>query len=932
MLVISSQVHSQETDAYLAKYALSGAEVWSASDSSAHPTMAQPYFLAEWITKPMDRCYKEVRKLGPVHSIITIDGCDDLSKYAKYVMPVNNRWKLSPAVDMQWGKPFHDQRPFLVAVVHPVQFEKYLRTVNILAVQTCTNPPLYSMNLHFDELKDLITLPYVYFVDDRSKRVREERALHDYDLGVNRINLLHSGQPNLKGANQVVSIKESLFDIEDIDFKDRFIDSDISPVAVTTHATNMATMIAGGGNSHHTGKGVAPMAALTTSNFLNLLPDSMNHFDITGAAVQNHSYGLGIENYYGGEAAAYDQQIYANPHLLHVFSAGNHGDSISISGTYQGIPGFANLTGTFKMAKNVLVVGAVDSSSRVVARSSRGPAFDGRIKPDLVAYGQDGSSGAAAIVSGVASLLQEAYKQQHGDQLSNVSLLKAALLNSATDIATEGPDYLSGFGNLDANRSVQTILDERYYLGEVGQDETQQFSIEIPEDALNLKITLAWLDPPAVLNTSKTLVNDIDLVVSEPNNTSWMPWILKTTSHPDSLALPARRGIDRINNQEQVTIAFPTSTMYNISVSTHEISSSGQRFALVYDFTIANQFEWTEPARNSQIVAGENMPVRWNSTFSARSGRIEYKLVNTSDWIFVGEVDIDDLVGNWQIPEVFAQAQLRMLFDSHTVISDTFTISPSPILEIAFNCSDSLLLVWSAIDSAKSYQVLGLTGSYLEPIHVSEDTTTIIRNVKNVKHFAVAPISHSNILGVRSRTINLDFQSVGCYIDNFLADLVEDQVRLQLFLGSRHNVAEVILEKWTNNEAFVQIASFAKTGALHFEFFDDHLLTGGNIYRAVLRLSNGQLVYSEESLIRYSPMEFLLVPNPIARSEGFSIISKTTDIYTIRFYDVLGKLVRTDNLFSRFEILGTEAFLPGVYYYFISANGQNLDEGTIVIL
>jgi hypothetical protein len=37
----------------------------------------------------------------------------------------------------------------------------------------------------------------------------------------------------------------------------------------------------------------------------------------------------------------------------------------------------------------------------------KGPAFDGRIKPEMVAFGIDGSSGAAALVSGVAILLQQ---------------------------------------------------------------------------------------------------------------------------------------------------------------------------------------------------------------------------------------------------------------------------------------------------------------------------------------------------------------------------------------------------------------------------------------------------------------------------------------------------------------------------------------------
>ncbi len=64
------------------------------------------------------------------------------------------------------------------------------------------------------------------------------------------------------------------------------------------------------------------------------------------------------------------------------------------------------------MSKNTLSVGAVDSQGKVSPLSSRGPAYDGRIKPELVAYGEGGTSEAAALVSGVSLLLQQAYREQ----------------------------------------------------------------------------------------------------------------------------------------------------------------------------------------------------------------------------------------------------------------------------------------------------------------------------------------------------------------------------------------------------------------------------------------------------------------------------------------------------------------------------------------
>jgi len=46
----------------------------------------------------------------------------------------------------------------------------------------------------------------------------------------------------------------------------------------------------------------------------------------------------------------------------------------------------------------------------VLSPSSRGPAYDGRVKPELVAFAEDGSSGAAAIVSGISLVAQQTYK------------------------------------------------------------------------------------------------------------------------------------------------------------------------------------------------------------------------------------------------------------------------------------------------------------------------------------------------------------------------------------------------------------------------------------------------------------------------------------------------------------------------------------------
>src|SRR5206468_12866006 len=105
------------------------------------------------------------------------------------------------------------------------------------------------------------------------------------------------------------------------------------------------------------------------------------------------------------------------------------------------------------MAKNMITVGHMDSLGVVLSLSSRGPAYDGRIKPELVAFAEDGSSGAAAIVSGIALTLQQAYKALHGADPSS-ALIKAILLNSADDVGSKGIDFISGYGAANAYKAI----------------------------------------------------------------------------------------------------------------------------------------------------------------------------------------------------------------------------------------------------------------------------------------------------------------------------------------------------------------------------------------------------------------------------------------------------------------------------------------------
>jgi subtilisin family serine protease len=97
--------------------------------------------------------------------------------------------------------------------------------------------------------------------------------------------------------------------------------------------------------------------------------------------------------------------------------------------------------------------------------SSRGPTGDGRVKPDLVAPGEqirgpvrgdteeelDGTSMAAPFVSGAAAMLLARHRELVGDP----SRVKEILLKSATDLGRER--YFQGHGLVDVLRALQSL-------------------------------------------------------------------------------------------------------------------------------------------------------------------------------------------------------------------------------------------------------------------------------------------------------------------------------------------------------------------------------------------------------------------------------------------------------------------------------------------
>ncbi|SDY72570.1 Por secretion system C-terminal sorting domain-containing protein [Hymenobacter psychrophilus] len=763
----------------------------------------------------------------------------------------------------------------------------------------------------------LTECPLVKFVQAADRRARPERELGGLDFGVNKITTVHARYPTLTGQGLTVSVKESPLDIADLDFKGRLLEPDPLASLLNSHSTIMATIIAGGGNTSPDGRGVAWRARIAQSSYDNLLPDDGALLAARGVSVQNHSYGVDVENFYGLEARAYDQQARQYPTLLHVFSSGNSGQLPAPAGPYAGLDSLANLTGEFKNAKNSFSVGVTDAFGLVNPRSSRGPAVDGRVKPELVAYGAGGSSDAAALVSGISLLVQQAHQQRRGT-LPTAALVRAALLNSADDVGRPQVDFVAGYGQADALGAVQTVLDNRFVEGTATTGQERVFPVTVPAGVHRLKITLTWTDPEAAAGTAAALVNDLDLTLRRTTtNQQWLPWTLSAYPHRDSLRLPARRRPNHRDNAEQITVDVPAAGTYELRVRGFAVPQGPQAFSVAYEFETG--LSWVAPTKARGLdAASASQLLRWQWAGPATSARLEYKPVGQPAWtVLSASVNLADKLFRWTTPDAIRPGQLRLVAGATTALSDTFFVARPLALNVAYSCPEEALLTWRPVPGATQYQVYALGATHLEPLHRLTDTTLLLTTAEiKARYFAVAPVLSGRV-GPRGATEDVLQEDHGCYVRSFTPRLlVTDSVRFDLTLGSLYRLQAVALERRQPDGSFLEILSLNPVPGLALQLADPTAPAGYSQYRARLMLSSGAAVFSQpERVFRVSEAPAVLVyPVPLVAGEPLRIVLPPNEAADVRLFDLTGRLLRAEVAeIGVIKRIATNTLRPGTY-------------------
>lgn len=438
-----------------------------------------------------------------------------------------------------------------------------------------------------------------------------------------------SGHPKYRGAGQTVAVYDSGFDLGVLDNCHAAFTAEkikkLMPVARALdagltdaqrvddpngHGTHVCGTIVGREILTSQGSigGVAQdaelvVSSLTATNGAIQVPSDLSDlysvaYHEYGARVFSNSWGDGLlsgkkQKAYGGSAKSIDNFVRNHPDALVVFSAGNNNVDLPVLD--------APTIGSQAAAKNCLTVGASGSTrhspgtvldktqyldpSEIVKDCSRGPTYEKRYKPDVVAPGfsvfsahsrhskarnfsgqeatspeypeakwkaRTGTSHSTPLVSGCAALLREVLGSQNQPD-PPAALLKAVLINGATQLPKVDRSA-QGFGRIDMSASVLMLQVPPLEAGKMAsstitqpagtligrpmvQDEVFKFVLSpaLATADAKLKVTLVYNDLPGA-----QIQNNLNLAV------------LNTVTDEIKHGGESEDEIDKQNNVEQV--------------------------------------------------------------------------------------------------------------------------------------------------------------------------------------------------------------------------------------------------------------------------------------------------------------------------------------------------------------------------------------------
>lgn len=559
-----------------------------------------------------------------------------------------------------------------------------------------------------------------------------------------RVNMLHAGvNSGYDGKNVNIAIADD-GTVNHDDVRGRV--AHYTTLDAGDHGDMTVGITIGSGNLNPLALGVAPGALLHLYQIDNYphLANAAQNFTQKGIVITSTSYGEGCGGFYSSDAQYVDNQIYQNKNLLHAFSAGNSGEDpcSPLYGSIVGAGGirFSNITGGRKAGKNVITIGNVFHNDELLPSSSHGPTEDGRVKPDLCGQGQGnlttdanngyrlagGTSAAAPAVAGTAALLYQAYREQNNGNNPTSDLIKAILLNTAEDIGRPGPDFEYGWGRVHAGRALQTIKNNWFQKNNLSQYASRTHVIQVPAGLKRLRVMIYWHDPAGALLSGKALVNDLDMSLQTPTGQNLRPWVLSSAPRLDSLTKNAYRGVDHLNNVEQITIDNPVQGSYSAVINGFLVPKGPQDYVLVYYFE-QEELALTYPRGEENFVPGEVEVIRWDAIGKEGTFKLEYTTDGLTWQPIASGIQGHLRYFDWTVPQaVTTKALLRISRNGKTSITPTsFAIAHVPDFSISYLSDNQATIRWQKVQAATGYTVYALGNQYMNPIGTTADTAFV---------------------------------------------------------------------------------------------------------------------------------------------------------------------------------------------------------------
>ena len=577
-----------------------------------------------------------LKKMPFVTGFSEIDIADKVSKelYEKYVLHDSVK---STLIDL--SVTIYSDVSYLDA------YNKIYSIGGLIQSDKCSISNKLQISINQDNLENLLGLDIVKYVCEPISSVSADSVdsgtlsivFWDNDSG------LFDNPYSLTGNNINIAVRDdgTIDNHDGLYNRLTIIDND----TISSHATHIAGIIGSSNDLSSSPKkgSISPEVNIYSYNTINdtgFLSDFASAISYNAYIINNSwSTNIGWEGgtFYDNQSLFGDYTTdtedmddfiysYYDDSAVIIKSAGNHrndyGTGNPHDGTYYDNDGdYYNCIDPVGCAKNAITVGSVGTSSSQYQSStfsSWGPTDDGRLKPDLVADGYNlystlpdneygylsGSSMATAVVTGTTALIFQAFKDNF-NFYPTADTVKALLCNYTVDLGKTGPDFSYGFGLLDAEATIQAILNydnssgghfSKGIISETGEFFEYQFDItQNVNDDQPVSITIAWTDPPGSPSATNALVNDLDLIVYNSSGTAFFPFYFKeysdipTHSTDEYTVDPteqAKTGINRYDNIEQVVIFADSenkleSGQYTIRISGYNISVANQVFACV---------------------------------------------------------------------------------------------------------------------------------------------------------------------------------------------------------------------------------------------------------------------------------------------------------------------------------------------------------------